>query len=364
MAGLGSPNLDCRQDGARLDGPRGSYLFNTDDRRHRTGRRHPADRHQSALGSAAAERPHPQALPARPLRRSPASARVVDLTYPVEQSGRRPATLRELVDGKHRLRRDAQGRQEPDDHRRLGALARADGAAVLALAARARRQAAALVRDDWNGFNVLHTAAARVGGLDLGFVPGAGRHATSPASWPAARRARSTSSTCWAPTRSIRSELGKAFVIYQGHHGDAGAHRADVVLPGAAYTEKHGTYVNTEGRVQLARRAAFPPGDAREDWAILRALSRAPGQDPAVRHARPGARRGWSPSTSTLRRASTSRLPGDWGSFGAPGSRSRRAVRLADRELLHDRPDQPRRPRTMAECTARRRAADGARRRE
>ena len=73
--------------------------------------------------------------------------------------------------------------------------------------------------------------------------------------------------------------LGQAFVIYQGHHGDAGAHRADVVLPGAAYTEKNGTYVNTEGRVQLARLAAFPPGDAREDWTILRALADAIGVD-------------------------------------------------------------------------------------
>jgi len=69
------------------------------------------------------------------------------------------------------------------------------------------------------------------------------------------------------------TKLGKAFVIYQGHHGDAGAHRADVILPGAAYTEKSGIYVNTEGRAQIANRAAFPPGEAREDWAIIRALS-------------------------------------------------------------------------------------------
>jgi NADH-quinone oxidoreductase subunit G len=69
------------------------------------------------------------------------------------------------------------------------------------------------------------------------------------------------------------SKLGKAFVVYIGHHGDAGAHRADVILPAAAYTEKPGTYVNTEGRVQLGFRTAYPPGDAREDWAILRALS-------------------------------------------------------------------------------------------
>ncbi len=63
------------------------------------------------------------------------------------------------------------------------------------------------------------------------------------------------------------------FVVYQGHHGDAGAHRADVILPGAAYTEKPGTYVNTEGRVQRGFRAVYPPGDAREDWRILRAFS-------------------------------------------------------------------------------------------
>ncbi len=69
------------------------------------------------------------------------------------------------------------------------------------------------------------------------------------------------------------AHLGRAFVVYQGTHGDAGAHHADVVLPGAAYTEKEGLYVNFEGRVQRAKRAAFPPGEAKEDWAILRALS-------------------------------------------------------------------------------------------
>jgi NADH-quinone oxidoreductase subunit G len=74
------------------------------------------------------------------------------------------------------------------------------------------------------------------------------------------------------------SWFGKAFVIYQGHHGDAGAHRADVILPGAAYTEKNATYVNTEGRPQQARLAVFPPGEAREDWKIIRALSESVGK--------------------------------------------------------------------------------------
>ena len=94
----------------------------------------------------------------------------------------------------------------------------------------------------------------------------------------ARRRARSMSSTCSAPTRSTRSRLGKAFVIYQGSHGDRGAHRADVILPGAAYTEKDATYVNTEGRPQMTARAVFPPGEAREDWKIVRALSGVLGQ--------------------------------------------------------------------------------------
>ena len=94
-----------------------------------------------------------------------------------------------------------------------------------------------------------------------------------PASSMARRRARSTLSICSAPTNSTSPHLGRAFVVYQGSHGDAGAHHADVILPGAAYTEKDGLYVNFEGRVQRARRATFPPGEAKEDWAILRALS-------------------------------------------------------------------------------------------
>ena len=149
-----------------------------------------------------------------------------------------------------------------------GALARPDGAAVLAAAWRLAAHVGALSHD-WHGFNVLHTAAGRVGALDLGFVPGRTARAWTPC-WPAA----SICCGCWAPTRFDPARIGAGtFVVYQGHHGDAGAQRADVILPGAAYTEKSGTYVNTEGRVQRGFRAVYPPGDAREDWAILRAFS-------------------------------------------------------------------------------------------
>jgi NADH-quinone oxidoreductase subunit G len=129
-----------------------------------------------------------------------------------------------------------------------------------------------MATEEWNGFNVLHTAAARVGGLDIGFVPGSGGKDTA-AILDGAESGDIEVVYLLGADEVDMAKLKKPFVIYQGHHGDAGAHVADVILPGAAYTEKNGLYVNTEGRVQAGFRAAFPPGDAREDWAILRALS-------------------------------------------------------------------------------------------
>ncbi|MBY0420704.1 MAG: molybdopterin-dependent oxidoreductase, partial [Parvularculaceae bacterium] len=153
----------------------------------------------------------------------------------------------------------------------LGALARSDGEAVLAEAARLG-QAVGVVKEGWNGFNVLQVAAARVAGLDMGFLPG-----------PGGRDFRAILAGVKSGDVEVVFNLGAdeidpaalagAFVVYQGHHGDAGVAAADVVLPGAAYTEQSGVYVNSEGRAQMTRRANFPPGEAREDWAILRALS-------------------------------------------------------------------------------------------
>jgi NADH-quinone oxidoreductase subunit G len=147
-----------------------------------------------------------------------------------------------------------------------GALARADGAAVLGQAAKLA-QAVGAIKDGWNGFAVLHTAASRVGGLDVGFVPGeGGKDAADMAD------GAEVLFLLGADELNLKKRDGQ-FVVYIGTHGDNGAHAADVILPGAAYTEKSGTYVNTEGRVQQTSRAGFAPGDAREDWAILRALS-------------------------------------------------------------------------------------------
>jgi NADH-quinone oxidoreductase subunit G len=123
------------------------------------------------------------------------------------------------------------------------------------------------VKEGWNGYGFLHAAAARPGALDLGFVPGPGG-----LSAPDMAKSGALDLVFLLGADEIDIPPG-AFVVYLGTHGDRGAHRADVILPGAAYPEKSGIYVNTEGRVQMAGRAAFPPGDAREDWAILRALS-------------------------------------------------------------------------------------------
>ena len=142
----------------------------------------------------------------------------------------------------------------------MGALTRADGGAILEAALRLA-EATGIVGGPggWNGFNILHTAAARVGGLDLGFVPK-----------PGGRDLRGILAGAEAGEIDVvyllgadefpTERLGKAFVVYQGHHGDAGAHRADVILPGAAYTEKDATYVNLEGRVQRGWSAGYPPG--------------------------------------------------------------------------------------------------------
>jgi NADH-quinone oxidoreductase subunit G len=159
----------------------------------------------------------------------------------------------------------------------MGALARDDGAAVLSTAAEIAHNTGMILAAEgdhagWNGFNVLHTAAARTAGLDLGFVPGSeGRDINNIIEGAQAGEIEIV--YLLSADELNANDLCDAFVIYQGSHGDRGAHRADVILPGAASTEKYATWVNTEGRAQLGNRAAHPPGDARDDWAIIRALS-------------------------------------------------------------------------------------------
>jgi len=189
-----------------------------------------------------------------------------DLTYHYDHIGAGTDSLSDLAAGKHSFADVLKNAKHPIVLIGAGALARHDGAAVLALTAKLAADFGAL-KDGWNGFAVLQDTASRTGALDIGFAAGAG--------------SLSLAQMTTFGTLDVLFLLGAdevkvpegTFVVYIGTHGDRGAHRADVILPGAAYTEKSGIYVNTEGRAQIANRAAFPPGEAREDWAIIRALS-------------------------------------------------------------------------------------------
>ncbi len=273
MTGLGSPNLECRQDGGKFDpANRAFYLFNATI----AG----IDQADAILIVGANPRWEAPIINARirkrylTLRENFHAAVIgakLDLTYPYEYLGAGPQTLAEVAEGKHPFADVLKNAKNPMIILGSGAVARADGAAIQALAAKID-----VAREGWNGFSFLHRAASRVGALDLGFVPGEGGRDLDGILDGTAKGEIEIVYLLGADEIDM-SKLGKAFVVYQGHHGDAGAHRADVILPGAAYTEKNATYVNTEGRAQLARLAAFPPGEAREDWKIVRALAEALG---------------------------------------------------------------------------------------
>jgi NADH-quinone oxidoreductase subunit G len=266
MTRLGVANLDCRQDGSALDPKwgRAGYLFNATI----AG----IDTADALLLIGTNPRREAAVLNAR-IRKRWRNAKnfpigligaKVPLTYTYDYLGAGPETLAGI--GRHSFAEAMRKAERPLVIVGADALARPDGAAIASLAAKAATELGA-IKDGWNGYSVLHHAASRVGALDLGFVPADG-----------GLTARQMAAS---GTLDIAFLLGVdeidiapgAFVIYIGTQGDRGAARADVVLPGAAYPEKSATYVNTEGRVQMATRASFPPGDAREDWAILRALS-------------------------------------------------------------------------------------------
>ena len=269
---LGVKNMDCRQDGSRLDPAwgRASYIFNPSI----SG----IDQADALLIVGANPRKEAAVLNARIRKRWRAGKFPVgvigekaDLTYSHEYLGAGIETLSDVIAGKHAFSESLKKAERPMIIVGQGALSRPDGAAVAALAAKAAVELGA-VKDGWNGFAVLHSAAARVGGLDIGLVPGEG-------GLRAAEMAVSGALDLVFLLGADEVEIARGpFIVYIGSHGDRSAHRADVILPGAAYTEKSGIYVNTEGRVQMANRAVFPPGEAREDWAILRALSEQLGQ--------------------------------------------------------------------------------------
>jgi len=258
---LGSSNVDCRQDGAKIGkGSRAGYLFNSKI----VG----IDETDAILIVGSNPRIESPVLNARIRKRFLQGGlnvaligEKVNLTYDYKYLGAGPDTLLDVVSGLNKFSKVLKKAKNPMIIVGSSVLSRADGEAVLGLT-RKIAEDAGMISKEWNGFNVLHTAASRVGGLDLGFVP--------------------KKNILFEEIKIFfllgadeidMKTLGDSFVVYIGHHGDFGAHRADIVLPGAAYTEKNATYINLEGRVQRTQVATLPVGEAREDWSIIRALS-------------------------------------------------------------------------------------------
>jgi NADH-quinone oxidoreductase subunit G len=259
---LGSMRYECRQDGANVDpSVRAGYLFNTT-----IAGIENADAVLLVGTNPRWEAPLVNTRIRAAVRKNRAQVfnigPEIDLTYPVVQLGDDLGLLAKLPKAAADALKNA---ERPAVIVGMGALT-AGGALKAALALATKHK---LVRDGWNGWNVLHTAAARVGALDIGFTAPGGL----PGFVAAARSGRLKALFNYGTDELDLAPFADSFRVYIGTHGDNGARNADVILPAAAYTEKKGTYVNLEGRVQRSLAAVFPPGEAREDWTIFRALS-------------------------------------------------------------------------------------------
>ncbi len=275
---LGSPNIDCRQDHAKLDPAlgRANYTFGTTIEG--------IEQADCVLLIGTNPRLEAAVLNARILKRwKQGGLRVglvgenASLSYPVEHLGGGTDTLVALAEGRHAFKAHFSAAKRPMVIVGPAGYAGENGAAVLALARTIADAARVGADEGWVAFNVLHTAASRVAGLDLGLVPASGGLSVSGMCSAAANGTLDVLYLLGADELPMQN-LGATFVVYQGSHGDAGANRADVVLPGSAYTEKSVTYANTEGRTQMTTQALAPPGQAKDDWAILRAVSAQAGQ--------------------------------------------------------------------------------------
>ena len=273
LAALGVASIDCREPHSPLGsaGGRAGYLFNAT-----IAGIEQADAILIVGSNPRLEAPVLNARIRKAWRNRAVPVGLIgekaDLTYDYRRLGAGPESLSQLADGKGEFAHVLGEAKRPLILVGQGAISRPGGAAVLSLAARLALSSGA-VGDGWNGFSVLHTAAARVGALEVCALPGVDGGRDTASILAGAEGGEIAVVYLLGVDELDMARLGKSFVIYQGTHGDAGAHAADVILPGAAYTEKSATYVNTEGRPQMTQRALFPPGDAREDWAIVRALS-------------------------------------------------------------------------------------------
>ena len=263
LGSLGVVSMDSRPAGSKLGGARESYLFNTPI----------ADIERAdALLIVGANPRYEASLVNTRIRKSWLNfglevglvGEAVDLTYDYDHVGTSAADLEALLGGTSKFAKRLKTAERPMII--IGETAAQDAATLAACAKLAAEYG--MVTEGWNGWNVLHCDASRVAGLDLGFTPGEGGLATAEIA------AGGVETVVLLGADEINTDALKSkFVIYIGTHGDKGAHVADIILPAAAYTEKDGLYTNLEGRVQIGVPSVSPKGQAKYDWAIIRALS-------------------------------------------------------------------------------------------
>lgn len=265
---LGSGNYDCRQNGSMLsNAERASYIFNTTI----------AGIEKADLCLIIGSNPrHEAAILNARIRKAALNNRAeialigeqVNLNYSYKHLGNNPWIIKQLADGDHPFSSALKRAKKPMMIIGADVFAREDHDSFVY---HAKKLAAAysFIQNDWNGYNVLHNAAGLVGGLDIGFVPDHNGKSTA-----AMLEEMNILFLLGADGVNLEAIPRSTFVIYQGHHGDRAVYRADVILPGAAYTEKDATYVNLEGRVQRAHASIRPPGQAKVDWEVIVELSK------------------------------------------------------------------------------------------
>lgn len=349
LGSLGSERIEARQDGAALDASsRAGYIMNT-----------------SIAGIEDAD--YVLLIGTNPRLEAPlVNTRIrkgviknalkvgnigpaVDLTYKVEQFGDDAGLVKSAKGGRHAISKLLKAAEKPMIIVGQDALKREDGSAILKMARELADKYC--IKEGWNGFNVLQTAASRVGSMDLGLVTNGGV-----ASIMADAEAGKLKAAFLLGADEVDTKaLEKVFTVYIGTHGDEGVKNADVILPGVTYTEKPGTYVNTEGRVQVAEKASKAPGDAREDWTILRALSDIIGETLPYNTLFDLRERltAVSPVTATVGELQAA----EWGDFGTEGDIAKTPIALSTVNFYQTNPI-ARASSVMSECVSVREGAE------
>ena len=272
MQALGSENLDCCEEGARpFTHDRSLYLFNTSI----AG----IEASDACLLVGTNPRFEATMINARLRKRALQGNFEVgcigecdDLIYPVTPIDIGPRGLEDILTERHPWSRVLKKSHRPMVILGTSALMRPDRDAIQILTLKIAQKYGAL-REDWRGYNVLHTAAGRVGALDVEFLPGQNGKSAQEMYESAKTGEIKLLYLLGAEGEMLSQKSPECCLIYQGHHGDEAAQYADVILPGSTFTEKNATYVNTEGRVQRTTQALLPPGEAKEDWKIVYKLA-------------------------------------------------------------------------------------------